>query len=243
MDITCKNCYQTYKGHYCNNCGQPADTHKINAHFLWHDIQHGLFHFDQGILYSLKQLFTRPGHSIREFIEGKRIRHFKPLSLVALLAAFYGFLYHYYHINLFQNSEDSKIDLSDFNEWNATHFAWTTIATIPIFTLGTYICFRNQGYNFVEYFVLNTFKAAQKLFVHIILFPLVYYFNGTPEINTITKFIYLLDLILIFWTNIQFFDRMSRKKAFLLSVASHIIFLVIFILLLTAIILIMGIKL
>ena len=92
MEITCKNCNQTFKGHYCNNCGQPADTHKINAHFLWHDIQHGLLHFDNGIPYSIKQLFIRPGHSIREFIEGKRVRHFKPLSLVAVLGALYGFL-------------------------------------------------------------------------------------------------------------------------------------------------------
>jgi hypothetical protein len=77
MNITCKNCHQTYTGNYCNNCGQPADTHKINIHYLWHDIQHGLFHFDKGVTYTAKQLFTRPGHSIREFIEGKRVKHIK----------------------------------------------------------------------------------------------------------------------------------------------------------------------
>ncbi|QOG00887.1 DUF3667 domain-containing protein [Flavobacterium sp. MDT1-60] len=37
-------------------------------------------------------MFTRPGHSIREFIEGKRVKHFKPLWLVAVLGALYGFL-------------------------------------------------------------------------------------------------------------------------------------------------------
>jgi hypothetical protein len=89
MEITCKNCHQVYTGHYCNNCGQSAETHKINAHFLWHDIQHGLLHFDEGILFSLRQLFTRPGHSIREFIDGKRVRHFKPISLVVVLATLY----------------------------------------------------------------------------------------------------------------------------------------------------------
>ena len=174
MEITCKNCNQTFKGHYCNNCGQPADTHRINAHFLWHDIQHGLLHFDNGIPYSIKQLFIRPGHSIREFIEGKRIRHFKPLSLVAVLGALYGFLYHYFHINLFQASTDLEIDFNDYNEWMATHFAWVTIATIPIYTIGTYIVFRKQGYNFVELFVLNTFKASQRLSVQILTFPILF---------------------------------------------------------------------
>ena len=37
-------------------------------------------------MYSGKQLFTRPGHAIREFIEGKRIKHLKPISLVIVLA-------------------------------------------------------------------------------------------------------------------------------------------------------------
>lgn len=230
MEIICKNCHQVYKGHYCNNCGQPAETYKINIHFLWHDIQHGLLHFDVGIPYSIKQLFTRPGHSIREFIEGKRVRHFKPLSLVAVLAAFYGFLYHYFDINLIKvTSTDPNVDYLKLNEWMSHHFSWITIATIPIFTFGTYICFRKQGYNFIEYFVMNTFKAAQKLFAHIISFPLIYYFNGTSHIQKITTLIYAIDLVLIFWTNIQFFNKMSKTKAFFLSVLSHIIFLICFI--------------
>lgn len=229
MEITCKNCHQIYKGHYCNNCGQSAETHKINAHFLWHDIQHGLLHFDKGILYSLKQLFTRPGDSVREFIEGKRVRHFKPLSLVVVLATFYGFMYHYFHINLYPyNSDVSGINYYEFNEWMSTHFSWITIATIPIYTIGTYVCFRKQGYNFVEFFVLNTFKASQRLFAHLLTFPLLYYFNGKPEITLFVKILYVIDVLLILWTNIQFFDRISRIKALFLSILSHLIFLIIF---------------
>lgn len=225
MEIVCKNCNQVFNGHFCNNCGQPAETHRINVHFLWHDIQHGLFHFDGGIPYTLKQLFTRPGHSIREFIEGKRVKHFKPLSLVAVLAAFYGFLYHYYHINLFKTPNED-LNLDDFNEWNATHFAWTTIATIPFYTVGTYIAFRKQGYNFFEYFVLNTFKASQRLFIQILIFPLLMYFDGTTDIQKFLNLTYVFGVILIFWTNIQFFNKISKTKAFTLSILSHIIFLI-----------------
>lgn len=243
MEIICKNCQHVFHGNYCNNCGQTADTHKINAHFIWHDIQHGLFHFDTGILYSFKQLFTRPGHSIREFIEGKRVKHFKPVSLVVLTATLYGFLYHYFHINVYQNiSSDIDFDLNDFNEWTATHYAWINIATIPIYTLGTFICFKKQGYNFVELFILNTFKASQRLFAHIVTLPVLYYYNGTPEILIATKIIYAIDLILIFWTNIQFFNKISKLKAFLLSILSHIIFYVTFLIIVTAVLLLSGVK-
>lgn len=229
MNITCKNCGQIYKGHFCNNCGQTAETHKINAHFLWHDFQHGLFHFDGGIPYSLKQLFTRPGHTIRDFIEGKRVRHFKPLSLVAVLGALYGFLYHYYNIDLTSDSNGSNLDLHEYKEWMTTHFSWITIATIPFYTFGTYIVFRKQGYNFFEFFVLNTFKAAQRLFVQVLTFPVLLYLNSIGHAQWFSTLTYILGVLLIFWTNMQFFNRISRTKAFYLSLLSHLLFLICFV--------------
>ena len=241
MEIMCKNCHQIFTGHYCNNCGQPAETHKINIHFLWHDIQHGLLHFDKGILYSLKQLFTRPGHSIREFIEGKRVRHFKPLSLVVVLATLYGVLYHYFHINTFDSVKSPNIDSDYLNEWFATHFSWVTVASIRIYTIGTYLIFRKQGYNFVELFVLNTFKAAQRISVQLLTIPALIFFNHTSHIQQYTYTMYIIGIVLIFWTNIQFFNKISKTKAFLLSILSHLIFLICF-LILTAIVLLLSGK-
>lgn len=107
--------------------------------------------------------------------------------MVVILATLYGFLYHYFHINpIIDTSGDETDALFNFknvNEWMATHFSWLTLATIPLYTLGTYIAFKKQGYNYIEYFILNTFKASQRLFAHLALFPLLYYFNGTPHIK------------------------------------------------------------
>ncbi|GAA3756556.1 DUF3667 domain-containing protein [Flavobacterium ginsengiterrae] len=233
MEIICKNCNNKFTGKYCNNCGQTADTHPITTSYLWHDIEHSLLHFDRGIIHSFRELFTRPGHSVREFIEGKRVKHFKPLSLVVVTASLYAFLYHYFDINIFQNvDKNPDVDLSDFKKWTTDHFSWFTILTIPIYTIGTYVCFRKQGYNFVEYFVLNTFKASQRLLIQITAFPFLYYYNGTPKINTVLNVVYVMGLILIFWTNIQFFNKIPRIKVILLSVLSHIIFLICFMVLL-----------
>jgi len=240
MEIICKNCQQIFTGNYCNNCGQPAETHKINSHFLWHDIQHGLLHFDKGILFSLKELFTRPGHSVREFIEGKRVKHFKPLSLLVLLATFYSFLYHYFHIHYFIDKSSDSIDYENLSEWITTHFSWVTIATIPFYTIGTYIIFKNQGYNFVEFFVLNTFKASQRIFVQILTFPLLFYFNQKHYLHQFSLATYLLGTLVIFWTNIQFFNKISKTKALFLSILSHMIFLFTFLTVVAIILLLTG---
>lgn len=149
-------------------------------------------------------------------------------------------LYHYFHINLFQASTDLEIDFNDYNEWMATHFAWVTIATIPIYTIGTYIVFRKQGYNFFELFVLNTFKASQRLFVQILTFPILLYLNSTNHAEKFSSITYLLGIILIFWTNIQFFNKMSRTRAFFLTILSHIIFLITFFILIIIVLAIIG---
>jgi hypothetical protein len=232
MNNICKNCHQTFKGHYCSNCGQTVETHKLNLHFLWHDIQHGLFHFDSGILYTAKQLFTRPGHSIREFIEGKRIKHFKPISLVMVLATAYIAFIHLLHIDLYVKTSETTIpnthiDIEQLKEWMSSHFAWITLFGIPLHTIGTALFFRKQGYNFIEYFVLNTYKASQKLYVAILFIPLLYHYSGTITIETITRFLLLIDFILYFWTNDQFFYKLSKTKTFFLTLLSHIFFWII----------------
>lgn len=230
MNTICKNCHQTFSGNYCSNCSQSAETHRLDIHFIWHDIQHGLFHFDKGIFYSAKELFTRPGHTIREYIEGQRVQHFKPISLIIVLATLYGLIYHLLHINLMGTASSNEIiDSEKFNEWVATHFAWVTLATIPFYTLGTYLSFRKQNYNITELFILNTFKGSQRLFFHIFLLPVYYYFNHSEHIKTVTAIVYFADIILIFWTNIQFFNKISKTKAFVLSILSHVIFLIAFI--------------
>lgn len=90
----CLNCGTVINTKYCSNCGQSANTHRINISFLWHDIQHGLLHVDKGIFFTLRELFTRPGYSVKEFISGKRVQHFKPLSLIIVLAGVFGILSH-----------------------------------------------------------------------------------------------------------------------------------------------------
>ena len=122
----------------------------------------------------------------------------------------------------------------------ATHFAWVTIATIPIYTVGTYIVFRKQGYNFFELFVLNTFKASQRLFVQILTFPILLYLNSTNHAEKFSSITYLLGIILIFWTNIQFFNKISRTRAFFLTILSHIIFLITFFILIIIVLAIIG---
>jgi len=227
--VICKNCKNHFEGNFCNHCGQAAKTHRIGFDFLWHDIQHGLFHFDKGILYSFRELYIRPGHSIREFIEGKRVGHFQPVSLVILLAVFYGLLYHNFGIDStsFFNNDSSVIDHKSYNEWISTHYSWITLGTIPLYAMGTQLCFRRQGYNFAELFILNTFKASQRLYFHIATIPLLIYFGNSDALKYVLLLLYIVDTLLSVFTDQQFFDRMPTFKVVCLSLFSQLIFLIV----------------
>ncbi|WP_379967520.1 DUF3667 domain-containing protein [Epilithonimonas sp. UC225_85] len=228
---TCKNCGHHFEGKFCNHCGQTADTHRIDFHYLKHEIPHSFFHINPGLLYTSKQLFIRPGHSIREYLEGKRINHSQPLSFILILAGFYILLCHWFHLNLFTLSDEqgSKIVLSHnsigFDEYMLKNFGWLTLATIPFYTVGTFICFYNQGYNFVEYLILNTFKAGQRLILQIILLPFIFLIKHSFSINTVVLIVYLIDIGLNFWTNIEFFNHLKPINVIIRSILSHCIFI------------------
>lgn len=241
MTKHCQNCNSELNGNFCSNCGQSSNTHRINFHFLWHDIEHGLLHIEKGILFTTKELFTRPGHSIREFLHGKRVKHFKPISLVILLAGIYGLLLHYFHVNLLSNNfvvtgsgekfNQTKATIENMNEWMSQHYSVLALLQIPIFSIGTYICFKNIGYNFIEHLVINAFIAGQKLIVHIVVFPLYYFFSHTELLKTTARITDFVSYAIAMWTIFQLFNSLNYlqrtlRTLFSLSLSLIIVYLI-----------------
>jgi len=238
---TCKNCNTDFNDNFCGNCGQSADTHPINFHYLWHDVQHGIFHFDKGLFFTIKELFKRPGETIREFIDGKRVSHFKPVAMVFLLGSIYGLLYHYFDIDasgdLPKDMDNETVSfMNNINNWISSHYALATILMIPFASISSYLAFYKMKYNLVEHLVLNSFITGQKLVVSLLLFPAVYIANKTPAMLNIFGFTVLIDFILTAWTYNQFFNTQSRIANFLRSVLSYIIFYVFYLIVIIVIV-------
>ncbi|RZJ98961.1 MAG: DUF3667 domain-containing protein [Flavobacterium sp.] len=228
---TCKNCNTVFNDNFCGNCGQSADTHPINFHYLWHDIQHGIFHFDKGLFYTIKELFKRPGEAIREFIDGKRVSHFKPVAMVFLLGSIYGLLYHYFDISttsgLPADANDKSLEMTQqVNNWLSSHYALATMVMLPFVSIASYLSFYKKGYNLVEHFILNCFITGQKLVVSLALFPFVYMTNKTPAMLTFVGISFVVDFLLTVWTYNQFFNTQSRIKNFLKTLLSYVILLI-----------------
>lgn len=236
MSNVCKNCGAVFEGNYCNNCGQPAATHDINTSFVVHDLQHGLMHINGGILHSARELFSRPGHSIREYIEGKRMKHYKPLSMLIILAGLYSLFYHALGINVLSGVDDGLLDYEEANEWISHHFSIISLLLLPILSLSSYIVFKKQGYNYTEHIVLNSFYSSQKLWVRIVTVPLLLF----KDMETLLPQVLMgVDFVLMLWCYKQFFTKTSMLKAVGATLLAYSIGLLVMLLVLTSVLLIL----
>ena len=86
----CLNCEKEVTDKYCSGCGQKTDTHRISfKNFILHDILHGTFHIEKGILFTAKEALLRPGKAALDYIEGKRIKYYNVFYLVLITIGSY----------------------------------------------------------------------------------------------------------------------------------------------------------
>ena len=79
-EAACLNCGTGLIGTHCHSCGQPAHVHKTIAAFF-HDLIHGVFHFEGKIWRTLPLLAWHPGRLTRQYIDGRRASYVSPIAL------------------------------------------------------------------------------------------------------------------------------------------------------------------
>jgi hypothetical protein len=91
----CLNCGTELVGPHCHACGQRAHVHRTLGAFF-HDLVHGVFHFEGKTWRTIPMLAWKPGQLTREYIDGRRVRYVSPIALflfvVFLSFALFSFL-------------------------------------------------------------------------------------------------------------------------------------------------------
>lgn len=85
VDTTCLNCGTVFKGNYCPTCGQSGTTKKLTIGMAIDNILGVMANFDKGFVHTLAELVYRPGHMIRDYLEGHRVEYVRPIQLMFLL--------------------------------------------------------------------------------------------------------------------------------------------------------------
>jgi hypothetical protein len=187
MDTTrCLNCDAPLQGKFCPNCGQKADSHRITTkHFLMHDILHGVWHFENKILYTIKQSVFRPGYAAIEYIQGKRIRYYNVFYITAVLLGISLFLSHYsdiYYDKIFHVTEDTSMDKLDLVITKYQKII--SLCFIPFAAINSYLLFRRSNLNFPEHVIIAGFS-----FLGVVVVSLITVILGFLEIIFEARFL------------------------------------------------------
>ena len=86
-ETNCLNCGAELLGPYCSACGQHAHVHRSLTAFF-HDLLHGVLHFEGKIWRTLPMLVWRPGELTRNYIDGQRARFVSPIALFLFFVFF-----------------------------------------------------------------------------------------------------------------------------------------------------------
>lgn len=210
MTNNCLNCNEELVGKYCNNCSQPASTHRFSlSHVFKHDFVHGIFHFDKGFFFTIKELFTRYSHSIREYVQGKRVKHFNYFATVLLLLTIIYFV-----------KKWAKIESSDLFDTNVKgllkvqkdYSKITVFLNIPIIAFISFLLFQRSKQNYTENLVLNMYLLCGLTVISLIL-PICMIFTDNKEflfiVNYFVTALVFLYIIIFYY---QYFSVFNYKK-------------------------------
>jgi hypothetical protein len=233
MTNHCLNCNQTIESNYCPSCGQKATTHRFSMHhFIMHDLVHGVFHIDKGFLYTIKELFTRPGHSIREYIEGKRAKHFNYFTFIILIITIGHLVGNISDIKLidtthyFSNDQET---LEQSQKITSQYPKVFTLLKIPFLALFTSLFFSKSKLNFTEYLILNIYKVCGELIIAIAFTILAILLKSIIPFSYFYSLAVIVTFAFSVWYYFQHFSKFGYSKLSLLmrSVATTIILFIV----------------
>lgn len=213
MAENCKNCAYEITLNFCPSCGQKK-AKRIDGKYVKDEIQYTILHTNKGFFYTCKQLLIRPGHATREFVEGNRVNHYKPLALVFLLAGISAFLSHWvvdFH-TVYAGTMKAKeaAQAAWLAEGMMKYYSFLLISLIPLFSFVTWLVFRKWGYNYFEHVVVNAFFTATLTLVSIAFLPSYYLSNkGYFSFNTVMLISAIWTPLLLFVFFKQFYNSRS----------------------------------
>ncbi len=155
----CLNCGKRLTENFCSGCGQKADTHRISfKNFIFHDVLHGTFHLEKGMLFTAKQALLRPGKAALDYISGKRKPYYNVFYLILITI---GLILFFRHFNDQLDGGEAVPERAYLNEASKTlnelfsqRSKIIIFLFVPFAALNSFILFRRRKLNLSEHCII-----------------------------------------------------------------------------------------
>jgi hypothetical protein len=194
----CLNCDETLIGKYCGHCGQKSDVKRIDWHHLVHDIPHSIFHLEKGFFLTLKMMIVSPGMVIREYLDGKRAKYFRPLTYLFILGTIAGLIYLKSPLYMEMAKTGESLEMAGMiQNLVGKYYNIISVALIPIYSFFVWLFYRRER-NFVEivtahFFIMGStsiFAVTTLVFLVSTDMGLVFGISMISSLASLTYYVY-----------------------------------------------------
>ena len=201
----CNNCGSDFVGNFCPVCSQKEDVGRITWKSVAQSVAEVWGMHNRSLLYSVVQLFLRPGYFINDYISGKKQVSFPPVKMLAIVALL-GVLVDYLTGNVikgvfnndFDFAGDKMLFIDNAFEWMNLHPEVMSLILLSYLIIPIYFIFRfaprNTRHTLPQGFFIQVFSAIVFLI-----------FNIFDDITSLHTTIFVLGNVWLFCAYKQIF--------------------------------------
>ncbi|WP_326983019.1 DUF3667 domain-containing protein [Chryseobacterium sp. MYb264] len=223
MENICLNCNEIITANFCGNCGQKKYK-RINRKYVIDEVQYTFLHTNKGFLYSVKKILKNPGKTAKDFIDGNRVNHYKPILLAFLLSGISAFLsYKVIHFEkvlklFYEKYTPNSSILTDLMATMNSYNSIFMLLLVPFFALLSKTVFMKWGQNYYEHVVMNAFVLSYYNILNIIfVYPILYFIRDDIQLFAIftTLVLFVGSFFMLIWFYKGFYSERSWKTIIL----------------------------
>lgn len=202
----CLNCNNELVGKFCSKCGQKSDTHRLDWHYLWHDLPHSILHLDKGIFFTIKELTVRPAATIKEFLAGKRVNHFRPLMYLLITGTLAGLIYSNVHIeSAFAKDAETQALIEKYQQYQGKFYNVINLILMPLQALICWFFFR-KFINYIEIFTVLCFLIGHMNLLAFLSLIVPFAGGGMLQfsISMLSSVLWFVYMVLVFSQLVKF---------------------------------------
>ena len=220
--MKCLNCGNSFKGDFCPHCGQKAATKRLRLTEIVNNFIGSFVGGDNKFLRTCCDLICRPGHMVRDFLLGKRVRYYNPLQMYVFMLTVYAVVSYVLGISESIFDDMTKIDFGDDDKSKyasvdfimgqiselSTNKLYGTI-TMSLFAVLPYRWLfrkckierpdgREFALNYTEQFYTLVYDSCISLILSILLLPLSLIPGLGDVLTTIYQIVPIIYLVLLY---------------------------------------------
>ncbi len=215
----CLNCGAESAGKYCPDCGQEIEFKRLEVKTIFHDVTHGILHWENSILKTFKQILLKPGDTVKYYISGQRKSVVKPFTYFIFIQTVYVLIFHWmsgqyfaflnFTINSAGTMQEKIIQMQHAINAYINYFNYF----MPVFFALYFFLFykKKTGINYAESIALSFYWIGTTLVFGIVLMLLSLIDIRIWNARLLLNFIYLVFAIMQF-------AKMPKFKGILKSV-------------------------